>query len=684
MRDTTRREARGTTGRRPLPENRQMLMICFFLAAASACAFWQVTRCAFINFDDPSYVTQNSHIRNGLTWEGMRWAFTVGYAYNWHPLTWMSHMLDVQLFGLKPQWHHLTNLLCHIATTVMLFLVLHRMTKALWKSAFVAVLFALHPLHVESVAWVSERKDVLSAFFWVLTMGAYIRYLERRRLQRYLAVLLCFALGLMAKPMLVTLPFALLLLDYWPLRRFEQKRPVREIRTKPAAADTGPGKPGKEHSVSPGRDAAGPAGYHYGPGLVGPLLLEKLPLFAMAALSSVVTYMAQQKGGAVESIEVLPLSSRLANAFVSYCAYIGKTLVPDGLGVVYPHPGSWPLWQVLGAVLLFAAMTLAVIRAARKFPYLLSGWLWYAGTLVPVIGIVQIGMQARADRYTYIPLIGLFIMAAWGIPDLLARWRYRRQALFALSALSLSCLFVATWVQVGYWQNNITLYDHTLAVTGPNPLILNSRGSAYSDLGERTRAIRDFDRAIEISPGYADPYYNRGVVYSALGDYARAIGDFDRAITINPDYADAYNNRGVAYGTLGDSARAIGDFDKALRSNPAYAKAYYNRAMAYGMLGDYTKAIGDFASALTIDPDYAEVYNSRGAAYGTLGDYTRAVRDFDRAIEISPEYAIAYYNRAMAYHRLGNQARAFADLKKAARLGNQAAREVLESQGKHP
>jgi len=694
MSETTRRKVKATTRKQPWQEKERMLVVCFLLAAVVLIAFWQVARCDFINLDDPSYVTKNGHIQHGVTMEGMRWAFRIGYDRDWHyltwmywhPLTWMSHMLDVQLFGMNPRWHHLTNLLLHIANTLALFLVLYRMTKARWQSAFVAALFALHPLHVESVAWVAERKDVLSTFFWILSMGAYARYVERRRLQEYLTLLVCFALGLMAKPMLVTLPFALLLLDYWPLRRFEAKRPDRATSVevnKRAEAEKRRGKSGRRQKASAPEETEGPADYRYQLRLIGPLLREKIPLFAMAALSSVITYMVQQKGGAVESLEGLPLRARLANAFVSYCVYMGKMLWPDNLAILYPHPGSWPLWQTVPAVLLFAAITAAVIRAALKFPYLLSGWLWYVGTLVPVIGIVQSGMQARADRFTYIPLIGLFIIAAWGIPDLLKKWRYRNQALIASSAVVLSCFFVATWVQVGYWQNSITLYNHSLAVTPPSGLILNNRGTAYSNLGDYARAIRDFDSALKISPGYPDAYYNRGVAYNALGDYTRAIGDFDRTIKIDPEYTDAYINRGVAYGTLGDYTRAISDFDRALRINPEYAKTYYNRGTAYGMAGDYTRAISDFDRAVSIDPEYADVYDSRGAAYGTLGDYTRAISDFDRALRINPEYAIAYYNRAMAYNIVGNHARAFADLEQAARFGNEAARALLKSQGKN-
>ena len=439
------------------------LLICIVLAVVVACAFWQVARCDFINFDDHVYVTENSHVLNGLTIEDLRWAFTVGYAGNWHPLTWMSHMLDVQIFGLNPAWHHLTNLLFHIANTILLFLVLFRMTKGLWQSAFVAALFGIHPVHVESVAWVAERKDVLSTFFWLLTMGAYIRYVEQPLFKRYLVLIACFAIGLTSKPMLVTLPFVLLLLDYWPLRRFEQQAPV--LNMPPEETKEKKRKRESRTRQPVGQLAEGQTSYSFRPASIGPILREKIPLFGLAALSCLLTYAAQQREGAVISTDALPLSGRIAHAFVSYAVYIGKMFWPADLAVFYPYPSSWPQWQTALAVLLFAAVTAVVILCGRKYGYLRMGWLWYAGTLVPVIGFVQVGRQASADRYTYIPFIGLFVIIAWGIPDLIKKWRYRRQALAASSIVALSCFFAATWLQVGYWQDSITLYDHSLAVT---------------------------------------------------------------------------------------------------------------------------------------------------------------------------------------------------------------------------
>lgn len=584
-----------------MPEKKQILLICFFIAAAILLAFWQVGSSEFINYDDNDYVTENRWVQRGLTADGIRWAFTTYHASNWHPLTWMSHMLDVQLFGLSPRGHHLTNLLLHIANSLLLFLVLHRMTQALWQSAFVAALFALHPLHVESVAWVAERKDVLSAFFWMLTMGAYLHYVKRPALQRYLAVLVFFAFGLMAKPMLVTLSFVLLLLDYWPLKRFEQKKSAEDLRTEPgqpAPAEKRKGKSGKRQPVKSAVKTEPPAAVKDPWALMWPLLREKIPLFSLTAISCVVTYYAQQAGGAVASIEAFPLGDRVSNAVVSYILYIGKMIWPAHLAVLYPHPGSLPLWQVLGAVFLLAAATFMAVWRSKSFPYLAVGWLWYVGTLVPVIGIVQVGGHAMADRYTYIPLIGLFIIASWGIPELLRGWRWRKEALVASSALILLGLIAVTWIQVGYWQNSITLYDHTLEVTNQNSLIYNNRGAAHNDLGNLSQAISDFDKAIEINPKYEKAYYNRGNAWGQKGDFDRAISDFDRAIELNPRYAAAYFNRGNAHGEKGRFDRAIADFDRVIELNPNYARVYGSRGIAYLLhLSDRKKGCLDFRRA---------------------------------------------------------------------------------------
>ncbi len=538
-----------------MPKDKSSILISALLAAVTLTVFWQVTQCDFVDFDDPRYVTENTQVQKGITLEGIRWAFTTFYFANWHPLTWISHLSDVQLFGLRPRGHHLTNLLLHIANTVLLFVVLFRMTKARWESVVVAALFALHPLHVESVAWVSERKDVLSTFFWLLTMGAYCRYVERPGPRRYLLVVLFFAMGLMSKPMLVTLPFVLLLLDYWPLQRFQQSAQIR------------------------------------------PLLWEKLPLFGLTLLSSIVTMIAQKKGGALVSVETFPITVRISNAFVSYLVYIGKTIWPSDLAVSYPYRPSLPAWLVIGSVFLMTAVTVTLIRRARRAPYLAVGWLWFAGTLVPVIGIVQVGTQARADRYTYVPLIGLFIMAAWGISELSRNWRYRREAVVASSAAVVVCLSLVTRTQVGYWQNSFVLFDHALKVTENNYTIYYNKATAYLLGGNYLEAIGDYDKAIAINPNYARAYNNRGVAHAELGNDQRAIGDFSRAIEILPRFAEAYFNRGASYSQMDDLRQAEEDFSKAIEIKPQYAAAYYNRAYVYSKLGNKRKMIEDLETA---------------------------------------------------------------------------------------
>jgi hypothetical protein len=491
-------------------------------------------------------------------------------------------MLDYQIFGLNPFGFHMVNLLFHVMNTILLFLIFRRMTKTIWPSAFVACLFAIHPLHVESVAWIAERKDVLSTFFWMLTMGAYSYYVEHPGLRRYFFVLLFFVLGLMSKPMLITLPFVLLLLDYWPLQRFEETRPNHKVQTEVFTSETSD-KQKKKYKNKPAVKETADSEYKWS--LIYPLVWEKVPLFVLAILSSIVAYITVQSAGAV-NFNALTLVVHIGNAFISYITYIGKMIWPSNLAVFYPYPGLLVPWHVLGSVFLLIAITSVVIWKAKKIPYLATGWLWYLGTLVPVIGIVQVGSHAMADRYTYITLIGLFIMVAWGVPELLRKWSYRKEILLASSALSILCLSIITWTQVGYWQNSTTLYDHTLEVTDNNWPIYYNRGAAYYHLGNYRQAIEDLNRAIEIKPGYAEAYVSRGLAYNELGNYRQAIEDLNSAIEINPEYAEAYYNRGITYYHIGNYRQAIENYDRAIEIKPAYADAYYNRGAAYLMLGN--------------------------------------------------------------------------------------------------
>jgi tetratricopeptide (TPR) repeat protein len=415
--------------------------------------------------------------------------------------------------------------------------------------------------------------------------------------------------------------------------------------------------------------------------LIYRLLWEKVPLFVLAIFSSIVTYIAQQNIGFMKSIEALPAVVRIGNALISYIAYIGKMIWPINLAVLYPYPRLLVPWQVLGSVLLLIALTVAVFKMVKRFPYLATGWLWYAGTIVPVIGIVQVGNQAMADRYTYIPLIGLFIILAWGIPELLKKWKYRKEVLLTLFALSFLCLSIKTWTQVGYWQNSITLYDHTLKVTDNNWLIYNNRGVAYYGLGNYNRAIEDYDRAIEIKPDFADTYSNRGATYFKLGNYRQAIEDYDRAIEIKPVFADTYSNRGAAYFKLGNYRQAIEDYDRAIVIKPSYADAYYNRGIAYKVLGNYNQVIDDFDRAIVIKPSYANAYLNRGNVYKDLGNYRQAIEDYDRSIVIKPSYAEGYFNRGLIYLNQGDNISGCRDARKACELGICKLLEVAKTRG---
>jgi len=558
-------------------KNSNLILICLALAILTVVTFWQLKECDFVNYDDNNYVYENGHVQQGLTWDGIQWAFSAEEATRlgmWHPVTWFSLMLDYEFFALNPLGYHLMNLLFHILNAILLFLIFHRMTKALWQSAFMAALFAIHPLRVESVAWVTERKDVLSTFFWMLTMGSYILYAKRKTLGRYFIIPIFFTIGLMAKPMLVTLPFVFILLDYWPLNRFQ------------VAASTSAGQVKWTN--------------------IRKLIGEKLPLFALSGVFIVTPYLAAQKANAVSSF--LPLALRIENALRAYVIYIWKMIWPQDFAVFYPYSAEIPILQIIVAVITLIIITLFTLWMGKRLPFLIVGWLWYLGTLLPVIGIIQAGEQAYADRYTYIPMIGLFIMVAWGVPSLLKQWRYRKEAFFTLSVLSILCLCIITWTQVGYWQNSITLFEHALKVTDHNGVAYNNLGFAHNDLGNYQQAVEDFNKAIEINPGYAVSYCNRGIAYNGLGNYKRAIEDFDRAIKINPGDAKSYYNLGIVYGSLGNYRQAIGDFDRAIKINPDYAEAYYNRGVTYVRLDKYTLAIEDLKTAARLGHHNAQKF----------------------------------------------------------------------------
>jgi cytochrome c-type biogenesis protein CcmH/NrfG len=542
---------------------RPRLLVSLLLIAATTLAFWEVLNHDFVNYDDNLYVTENAHVLNGLTWEGVVWAFTGIHHASWHPLTSLSHMLDSQLYGLSPRGHHLTSLLLHLASTVLLFTVINKMTGALWRSAIVAALFAVHPLHVESVAWVSERKDVLSAFFWILTLWAYISYVERSSLFRYLLTLLVFCFGLMAKAMLVTLPFVLLLIDYWPLSRF---------RAIPSRDDSNAGH-WASSDLRHGRSR-------------GALILEKIPFFVLSALASILTFLAQQRGGSVSSLDLVPIGTRMANGLISYVVYIGKNVWPTNLAVLYPFKWDLPIWQVAAAGLFLICMSVIVIRKRQRFPYLPVGWFWFLGTLVPVIGLVQVGHQSMADRYTYIPHIGLFLMIAWLSADLSKRWRYQQVLLATSTCLILIGLTITTRAQASHWENSITLFKHTVSVTHNNALAHYNLGTALGEAGQIEEAIFHLTAAVQIRPHYAQAHYNLGLSLSQQGKLDQAISHYRKALKIKPDDEKSHNNLGTVLARQGRLHEAMDHFSEALRINPDFLEARRNLTRALDMINE--------------------------------------------------------------------------------------------------
>lgn len=531
---------------------RNELFIAFGLIAVTLAVYAQVISHQFIILDDNSYIRDNPMVNRGLTLTGIAWAFTTFHAANWHPLTWLSHMLDSQIFGLNAGGHLLVNALIHASNTLLLFLFLRRVTGAKWQSAIVAALFALHPLHVESVAWAAERKDTLSTFFGLLSLVAYARYAETLSWKRYALVAVALALGLMAKPMLVTWPFVLLLLDYWPLRRFQWQR------------------------------ATGTGGFVRA---LAPLVREKLPLFCLVAASAVITIIAQSHGGAVRTLVQVSVSLRLSNAVVSYAKYLFLTVWPSDLAMYYPFPRAGvPVWQLVCAIVLLAVITAFVLRQARERPYLLMGWLWFVGTLVPVIGLVQVGEAAMADRYSYIPSIGLFVAFVFGLSDLARAFRIDRLAMGTLTVAALSVLACLTAMQIGRWRNSATLFQYTSSVAPGNYLIENNLALGLLQQDRKDDALQHFYRASELAPGNADIRSNLGLMLARQGRMAEAVEQLNEALRLNPNSADAHNNLGLVLLRSGKVEESIPHFSAAIRLKPELAVARDNLKRAQSQI----------------------------------------------------------------------------------------------------
>jgi tetratricopeptide (TPR) repeat protein len=599
-------------------------IISLFLVGISLAVFGQTICHDFVNFDDDLYVYNTPAIQAGLTIKGVALAFISPHAGNWHPLTTISHMLDCQLYGLNAGGHHATNIILHTIAVLLLFGLLQQMTGAVWKSAIVAALFAIHPLHVESVAWVSERKDVLSAVFFFLMLGAYVRYVRAASITRYLAVVVLFVAGLMSKPMLVSVPIVLLLIDYWPLRRFEQ-----------------PSLTTAKSKTSEYRDQRR---------LIRRLVMEKIPLLILSTGACIITFVLQKRG--VGAIPPLPVLWRVQNAFVSYVIYAWKTLWPTDLAVFYPHPNdTLAMWEVIFAILLLLAMTAAVIVFRGQRPYLLTGWFWYLVMLVPVIGVVQVGEQAHADRYTYLPHIGLFVLVVWfaaGVATV-RRSRSRLTVTTAVAALVIFALACAAFVQTSYWRNSETLWSHALAVTSGNDVAHNNLGYLCIDRGELDKAISHFQTAARIRAGKRNAHYDLGSAFVQMnladavarkGESDEAMAHYDEAIRLQPDYANAYYNRGNVLFAKGRTDEAIADLQKSLQIQPDDADAHTALGNALLRRRSLREAIAQYEQALTLAPEDPHSRNNIAWVLATssdtsIRDGTRAVGFAQQAVQLS-------------------------------------------------
>jgi len=560
--------------------------IALALAVATLAVYAPVLRHGFVDYDDDEYVFRNAHVRAGLTAEGIVWAFTSVESANWHPLTWLSHMLDCELFGLRPAGHHATNLVLHTLNVVLLFLTLARLTGGLWPSAAVAALFALHPLNVETVAWVAERKSLLSALFSILAVAAHGWYARRPRPSRYAAVVAATALALLSKPMAVTLPFALLLLDFWPLGRMRR-------------------------------------------GTIGRLVVEKLPLLALAALASAITFEAHLKGGSVVAVEAIPPAARAANAIVSYAAYIGKLVWPARLGVFYPHrESSIPTAQVVATAAALVVVTAAALRAARRAPYLPVGWLWYVGTLLPVIGIVQVGTQAMADRYMYVPAIGLFIALSWGAAAL-AAGRPASRGLMVAAAVVLVALAARTSVQLRAWRDSASLFSATIAAVPDSWVAHYNLGNALMAAGRTAEAEAEFSETVRLRPRFARGHNNLGDALDALGRHDRAITAYREALRVNPDLAEAHNNLGTSLAAMGRFQEAEAPLREALKRQPGFVEAWLNLGIVLRRLGRLAESGDALSRAVLLRPEFDRARYQRAITAAQAGDLETARRDLD-------------------------------------------------------
>jgi Flp pilus assembly protein TadD len=604
------------------------LIIGLLLAAVTLFVYWPARQCDFSGYDDPLYFSENAHVQAGLTWSNVTWAFTTGDAANWHPLTWLSLMLDAEIFGNQPEGPHLVNLLFHLANAVLLFVLFHRLTAAAWRSAMVAALFALHPLHVESVAWIAERKDLLCAFFVLLTLLAYERYarsvagdsmpatkdksapsrMTHHASVFYSAALVFLAFSLMSKPMAVTLPFLLLLLDWWPLNRFSNFK----------FQISNPEHRRNHHS------------------LFNRLAVEKIPFFGLSLAACLVTFVVQQKGDAVATLTAFPLPVRIENAFVSYARYLAKTIWPATLATPYPHPGHWPVALVIFSVLLFVGLCVAAFWSARKFPFVFTGWFWFAGMLVPVIGLVQVGTQSMADRYAYLPVVGLFVVFVWGLAPPVARRNCSKPLVATIALVLLAACAVRTREQLVFWQNDGTLFGHALAVTKNNYAASINLGTWLSKNGQTKEALEQYDAALKMSPTDPLVLYDVANASASLGNYDEAVKDYRRALQFAAGRPNILNNLGCALMAQNQLPEAITNFEAALKAKPDFAFAHNSLATALFKQGRFDEAAQHFYAAVKLAPDNPQFGVNLGDTLVRLGRLQAAAECYRQASQLEP------------------------------------------------
>jgi len=649
-------------------------LVALVLVVATVLVYAPVRHHEFIDFDDGGYVYENEIVQKGLSADSIKWAFTLVNSDEktyWHPVAWLSHMLDCQLFGLNPGAHHLSNLFYHLLNIMLLYLVLFRMTGAVWKSAFVAAMFAIHPVNVDSVAWIAERKNLLSTTFWMLTMLAYVYYAARPGLWRYLMMTVVFTLGLMAKPMLVTLPCALLLLDFWPLYRckWSRERWLDEVALPPSDFPA-------FHTASISR-----------------LILEKIPLLALSFTAMALSFISLEKNSQILNEIVQPMGLRIANALVSYAHYLWKMVWPANLAVFYPFPTEIPLWQPMAAGVALITATGLVIAYSRKKPYLATGWFWYVGTLTPVIGIIQGGLWPQiAERWAYVPFVGVFILLAWGVPDLAGRLRWNQRIVAILGLAVIGLFATLTTGQLKHWKNSKTLFQHTLNVTESNFMAHLHVGHFFFDQDDTAKAIENYRQAIEIMPNFNNAYealgdtyvslkddekaffyyhkallnspssvgvfYKIGNLYAQMGRYDQAVRYFKDIIAFSPDDPTGHNNLGAAYLYMGDSTAALQNLKKAIALQPDYPEAFYNLGLVASKIGDIGQAMAHFQKAVALNPDYGNAHSSLGKIFFQSGNMDQAMVHFRQAARITPDNATTHYNIGVILYMRGQMTEA--------------------------